>query len=258
MHYIKYEVKDKIAFITLARADKRNALNFEVVNELKEAFVKGEEDAQAKVIVLRAEGDVFCAGADLEYLKKLQKNSYQENLEDSTNLMELFRLIYNLKKVVVAQVNGHAIAGGSGLASVCDFVFSVQEANFGYTEVKIGFIPAIVMIFLIRKLGEAKARHLLLSGDLITAIEAKELGLVYKLVAKEELENEVLVFAKKLITGNSALAMATTKNMISEVQNLTLDEALSYASEMNAKARASDDCQRGIGAFLKKEKIQWD
>ena len=258
MQYIKYEVKDKIAFITLARADKRNALNFEVVNELKAVFTKAESDIQAKIIVLKAEGDVFCAGADLEYLMKLQENSYEENLEDSTNLMELFRLIYNLKKVVIAQVNGHAIAGGSGLASVCDFVFSVPEANFGYTEVKIGFIPAIVMIFLIRKLGEAKARYLLLSGDLITAIEAKELGLVYKLAAKEELENEVLAFAKKLIATNSALSMAITKTMISEVQNLKLDEALTYAAEMNAEVRGSADCQRGIGAFLKKEKIQWD
>jgi len=258
MKYINYEVKDKIAFITLARADKRNALNFEVVNELKEAFKKAENDTQAKVVVLKAEGDVFCAGADLEYLKQLQANTYEENLKDSSNLMELFKLIYNLKKVVIAQVNGHAIAGGSGLASVCDFVFSVPEANFGYTEVKIGFIPAIVMIFLIRKLGEAKAKYLLLTGDLITATEAKEQGLVYKLVAKENLENEVLTFAKKQIATNSSLSMATTKQMMSEVQNLTLDEALKYASEMNAKARATEDCQRGIGAFLKKEKIQWD
>jgi len=258
MKYIKYEVKDKIAFVTLARAEKRNALNFEVVQELKKAFEKAEEDIQAKVIILKAEGDVFCAGADLEYLKKLQENSYDENLEDSTNLMELFRLIYNLKKVVIAQVNGHAIAGGSGLASVCDFVFSIPEANFGYTEVKIGFIPAIVMIFLLRKLGEAKARYLLLSGDLVTATEAKELGLVYRLALKEELENEVLVFAKKLVTTNSALSMAITKTMISEVQNLKLDEALTYATEMNAEVRASADCQRGISAFLKKEKIQWD
>ncbi len=258
MNYIKYEVSDKIAFITLARADKRNALNFEVVNELKHAFKEAEEDARAKVIVLKAEGDVFCAGADLEYLKQLQENSYEENLSDSSNLMELFKLIYNLKKVVIAQVNGHAIAGGSGLVSVCDFVFTVPEANFGYTEVKIGFIPAIVMIFLVRKLGEAKARYLLLSGDLITATEAKEQGLVYKLAAKEELEKEVLTFAKKLIAANSSLSMATTKTMLSEVQNLSLDEALTYAAEMNAKARATTDCQRGIGAFLKKEKIQWD
>lgn len=258
MKYINYKVKDKIAFITLARADKRNALNFEVVNELKEAFRTAESDAQAKVIVLRAEGDVFCTGADLEYLKQLQENTYEENLQDSSNLMELFRLIYNLKKVVIAQVNGHAIAGGSGLASVCDFVFSVPEANFGYTEVKIGFIPAIVMIFLIRKLGEAKARYLLLTGDLITATEAKEQGLVYKLVTKENLENEVLTFVKKLIATNSSLSMSTTKTMMSEVQDLTLDEALHYAAEMNAKARATGDCQRGISAFLKKEKIQWD
>ena len=258
MNYIKYEVSDKIAFITLARADKRNALNFEVVNELKQAFKKAEEDTQAKVIILKAEGEVFCAGADLEYLKQLQENSYEENLSDSSNLMELFKLIYNLKKVVIAQVNGHAIAGGSGLVSVCDFVFTVPEANFGYTEVKIGFIPAIVMIFLVRKLGEAKARYLLLSGDLITATEAKEQGLVYKLAAKEELEKEVLSFAKKLIATNSSLSMATTKTMLSEVQNLSLDEALTYAAEMNAKARATTDCQRGIGAFLKKEKIQWD
>ncbi len=150
MEYVNYHYKDRIAYITLNRPNKRNALNFEVVTQLKNHFNKAEEDNNVKVVVLKAEGDVFCAGADLEYLQQLQKNTYEENLKDSTNLMELYRTIYSLKKVVIAQVNGHAIAGGAGLVSVCDFAFSVPDANFGYTEVKIGFIPAIVMVFLLR------------------------------------------------------------------------------------------------------------
>ncbi len=158
---IEYAVADRIGYITLNRPDKRNALSFDLVKELKEAFARAEDDAAVKVIVLRANGEAFCAGADLAYLQNLQKFSHVENLADSNHLKELFLQIYILKKVVIAQVQGHALAGGCGLATVCDFSFSVPEAKFGYTEVKIGFIPAIVMVFLIRKIGEGKARHLL-------------------------------------------------------------------------------------------------
>ncbi|ARS35908.1 enoyl-CoA hydratase/isomerase family protein [Pontibacter actiniarum] len=257
LEFVHYEVKERVGYITLARSEKRNALNYEVVTELKRAFAFAEEDEASKVIVLRAEGKVFCAGADLEYIQRLQENDYHENLLDSTHLMELFRMIYTLKKVVIAQIHGHAIAGGCGLAAICDFGFTVPEAKFGYTEVKIGFIPAIVKVFLLRKIGEARAKQLLLTGDLISAGEAERYGLVNYVVPAEELEERVFAFAQKLCSENSRQSMEVTKEMIARVQGMGLEEGLQYASEMNAVARGSEDCQRGIAAFLNKEQIKW-
>jgi len=256
MQFVHYKNSNRIGYITLNRPEKRNALNYQVVAELKEAFSLANDDPTTKVIVLKAKGDAFCAGADLAYLKELQQNSFDENLADSNHLKELFLQIYTLPKVVIAAVQGHAIAGGSGLASVCDYAFSVSHAKFGYTEVRIGFIPAIVMVFLIRKIGEQKAKNLLLSGRLITAKEAAELGVITRVI-EHELEKEVDEFAQELVSKNSGQSMALTKQMIANVQNLSLEDGLSLAAEQNAKARATDDCKKGIGAFLKKENIKW-
>lgn len=257
MEYIEYSKAGQTGYITLNRPDKRNALSYEVVSELKEAFTEASQDDGVKVIVLKANGKAFCAGADLGYLQQLQQNTYEENLEDSNHLKELFYQIYTLNKVVIAQVQGHAIAGGCGLVSVCDFAFTVPEAKFGYTEVRIGFIPAIVKVFLLRKIGEMKSKELLLTGELITADEARAYGIVNRVVAASELEEMVAEFANTLITKNSGQSMAYTKQMIAKVQSLTLEEGLQYAAEQNAKARASEDCQRGIAAFLNKEEIKW-
>lgn len=257
MNFVKYDIKERVGYITLNRPEKRNALNAAVVSELKQAFQKAESDEGVKIVVLKAEGEVFCAGADLEYLQQLQENSYEENLKDSTHLMELYKQIYNLKKVVIAQINGHAIAGGAGLVSVCDFSFSVPDASFGYTEVKIGFIPAIVMVFLLRKIGEAKTRELLLSGNTFPAPEAKNIGLVNFIEENNNLETAVFEFAQKLASSNSASSMELTKRMIAEVQEMEFESALMHASEANAQARGTEDCKKGIEAFLKKEKIRW-
>lgn len=255
--YVLYEVKDRIGYITLNRPEKRNALSFQVVQELKEAFTEAEHDESVKVIILQANGEAFCAGADLAYLQQLQNFSYDDNLSDSNHLKSVYYQIYTMKKIVIACIQGHAIAGGCGLATVCDFVFAVPEARFGYTEVKIGFIPAIVMIFLLRKVGEGKAKQLLLTGNLVPAIEAFHYGLVNRVVAKEKLREEVIEFAQCLISQNSEESMAITKNMISHLQSMPLEAALSYAAEMNAKARGTEDCKRGIAAFLNKEKLVW-
>ncbi len=257
MELVLYEAKERIGYITLNRPAKRNALSHEVVTELKEAFARAENDPNVKVIVLQANGDAFCAGADLAYLLQLQKFSFEENLADSNHLKELFLKIYQLKKIVIAKVQGHALAGGCGLATVCDFVFAVPEAKFGYTEVKIGFIPAIVLVFLIRKVGEKQAKHLLLSGELVQGNEAMNFGLVNYLISKDKLNESVFDFAQKLIKNNSAQSMALTKQMIDEVQSMSLTDALAYASKMNAEARASEDCRKGINAFLNKQELSW-
>ncbi|MEM7549110.1 MAG: enoyl-CoA hydratase/isomerase family protein [Bacteroidota bacterium] len=257
MSLVKYRSENRVGFITLNRPEKRNALSYEMVTDLKSAFEQARNDDSAKVIILNAEGKVFCAGADLAYIQSLQTNTLEENIEDSTHLMELVKTIYTFEKVVIAQVHGHAIAGGCGLATVCDFSFTVPEAKFGYTEVRIGFIPAIVKVFLLRKIGEGKAKELLLSGDLIDSSYAEKIGLINSVVPKEELEDKVADFAQRLIKNNSGQSMAFTKQMIAKVQELTLDEGLDYAAKMNAEARGSDDCKKGIASFLEKKELGW-
>ena len=257
MGLVRYEVDARIATITLNRPDKRNALNAAMVTELKKAFTKAATNDHAKVIVLEAEGDAFCAGADLAYLAELQQNTYEENLADSNHLKELFYQIYTHPKVVVAKIQGHAIAGGCGLATVCDFSFAADHAKFGYTEVRIGFIPAIVKVFLLRKIGEGKAKELLLTGKLYDAISAKNYGLVNDVFSAEDLNDQVTSFVNSLIENNSGQSMTLTKQMIANVQELSLEEGLNHAAEQNAKARATSDCQNGIAAFLNKEKLSW-
>ena len=257
MTLINYRVENRIAYITLNRPEKRNALSYELVSALHEAFSQAEEDDNAKVVILEAAGKAFCAGADLGYIQQLQKNTYEENLEDSNHLKALFYKIYTLKKVVIAQIQGHAIAGGAGLAAVCDYSFTVPEAKFGYTEVRIGFVPAIVMVFLLRKLGEGTAKALLLHGGLIDAQKAQQAGLVNEVVEAEQLSSHVAAFAQELIELNSAQSMGMTKQMIANVQAMGLEEGLEYASTMNAKARANEDCKKRIAAFLNKEKLTW-
>lgn len=257
MKYIQYSVSDRIAYITLNRPEKSNALCYDLVTELKAGFRAAEDDDSVKVVILKANGDTFCAGADLDYLQELQAYSFEQNLADSDHLKELFLQIYQLKKIVISQVHAPALAGGCGLATLCDFSFAAPEATFGYTEVKIGFIPAIVMVFLLRKIGEAKAKQLLLSGGIISAEEALAIGLVNFVTEKPDLDQEVKKFAARLIVNNSSYAMGLTKQMIGKVQSLSLEDALSFASEMNAKARGSEDCKKGIIAFLNKEKLMW-
>ncbi len=257
MQYIKHNIKNRISYITLNRPLKRNALNPQLVNELKEIIKISETDNTVKVIILKAEGKAFCAGADLEYLQKLQSNTYEENFEDSKNLMELYKMIYLSEKVFIAQVEGHAIAGGAGLATVCDFIFSVPEAKYGYSEVAIGFVPAIVSIFLTRKIGEAKSKELLLTGRIISAEEAKEMNIFNFIETKENIQNEVYKFAQKLITKTSSDSLRITKQLIAQIQSVNIEDAFDLTAETNAKSRETDDCKKGISAFLDKKEIKW-
>ena len=257
LRFLQYEVQDRLAYITLNRPAKRNALSANVVTELKQAFEQAEADDKVKVIILRAAGDVFCAGADLKYLQELQDNTYQENLADSTHLMQLFHQIYTLKKLVIGQVQGHALAGGCGLAALCDITFAVPEAKFGYTEVKIGFLPAVVSVFLLRRIGEARTKQLLLSGDVITAQQALDYGLITFITERDQLADAVRTYALRLAHENSGHSIEITKEILARLPELALEDGLRYAAERNAATRASDDCRRGIAAFLNKEKIDW-
>lgn len=254
---IKLEVRNRVAYLQLNRPDKRNALNGEMVSELRQALREINDNDNAKVVVLSGAGKAFCAGADLAYLEGLQKNTFQENLEDSKNLKNLFQAIYHLPKPVIAKVTGHAIAGGAGLATVCDLVYSVPEAKYGYTEVKIGFVPALVSVFLLRKCGEAIAKDLLLTGRLISAEEAVNKGCFTKIIEATAIDAEVDAIAQSLCNEASADSLRLTKLLIANVQDHTLAEGLATAATCNAEARETPDCKKGISSFLNKEKLVW-
>lgn len=254
MNLLNYNIAGNVLYITLNRPEKRNALNPELVRLLISAFKTAFKDNQIKAIVLQANGEVFSAGADLAYLQEMQSFSYEENLADSNALKNLFYTIYTCPKIVIAQVEGHAIAGGCGLASVCDIVFSVPEAKFGYTEVKIGFIPAIVSCFLVRKLGEARSKELLLSGELIDAETASRYGLINFVVNKEVIRESVKKYAEKIVNNTSAQSVSLTKSMLNVIHNSSLEDNLENAVILNAKARSTEDCKKGIAAFLNRNR----
>jgi methylglutaconyl-CoA hydratase len=251
------KIENKIGFITLSRPEKRNALSPELIEELGNAFTAFEHDPRVKVVVLKAEGKAFCAGADLDYIQQMQHFSYEENLEDSNRLKALFSQIYEFPKVVIAQVQGHALAGGCGLVTVCDFAFAASGAFFGYTEVKIGFIPALVSVFLSEQIGQAKTSVLLLSGELISSSKSSELGLITEVVEQEFLEQRTLDFAQKIVSENSAFSMQETKRLLRSLGKGDRHRALDLAAEANAKARGHGDCVKGITAFLSKSKPSW-
>lgn len=256
--HLTYRVENRIAEITLSRPEKRNALNDVLVQELTDVFSQTGKNSSVKVVILTGSEQSFCAGADLEYLQKLSAYSLAENQEDSRKLMKLFQLIYEMRKPVIAMVNGPAIAGGCGLATVCDFIIASREhARFGYSEVKIGFVPALVMVFLVKKLGEGKARELVLSGRVIDAQQANQIGLVTQVVDHRQLNAVTRELAQELAENNSANSMALTKEMLTTIHHMDFVQALDYAANMNAVTRMTDDCRKGITAFLKKEKIQW-
>ena len=254
---VLYSVADRIASITLNRVEKRNALNPALVNELTNYLLKAEEDDDVKVIVLKGNGSVFSAGADLAYLQQLQQNTYEENLEDSNKLKKLYTTICYLTKVVIAQVEGHAIAGGCGLATVCDIIFAVPEANFGYTEVKLGFVPAIVSCFLMRKTSETVVKKLLFTGSLFSAEEALAYNLITFVTKKDEIAQKVNDFALDLCTNASANSLMVTKQLINQTTYAWLDKSLEMAVQINARVRESDDFKTGVASFLNKEKIKW-
>lgn len=257
MELLEYLVSERAANITINRPEKRNALNPELVELLHKAFETALNDDEVKIIILKANGEVFSAGADLEYLQQLQNNSDDENLKDTIALKELFLTIYKSPKIVLAQVEGHAIAGGCGLASVCDIIFSVPDAKFGYTEVGIGFIPALVACFLIRKLGEGRTKELLLSGNLIDAKTAAAYGLINFVVPQDAISDKVNGYAQRLIRSTSGQSVALSKQLLYDVQDLSLEDSLSMAVRLNVQTRSSTDCRRGITAFLNKEKLEW-
>ncbi|MBM4160555.1 MAG: enoyl-CoA hydratase/isomerase family protein [Ignavibacteria bacterium] len=255
---IKYCVEQRICTVTLSRPEKHNALDDLMVAELTAAFQAAQKDTETKVVLLNGEGESFCSGADLAYLQRMSKFDFNQNQEDSNTLMRLFLQIYTVRKPVIALVRGNALAGGCGLATVCDLIVASKEtARFGYTEARIGFIPAIVSVFLVRRIGEGRARELTLRGNIISADEAHKIGLVNHVVPETELDQFGLSLASEIVRSCSTSSLGLIKELLSRIHGMSTTDALSYAANLNALTRMTDDCKKGIEAFLKKEPMKW-
>lgn len=243
------------ATITLNRPEKRNAISFELIEDLLKAL---DEVAKSKatVLIVTGAGKAFCSGMDLDSLKALLGRTPEENLKDSRTMVQLFRTLYEFPVVTIAAVNGPAIAGGTGLALLCDFTLAVPEAKFGYTEVRIGFVPAIVATFLLRQVGEKQARDLLLTGRLFGADEAQRLGLVGEIVPGEKLLARARELAGQLME-NSAASLRATKQLLTNHARAELDAQIEAALVENARIRTTADFREGITSFLEKRKPVW-
>ena len=244
-----------IATLTLNRPEKRNAVSFELIADLMAALDAAEKSA-AQVVILTGAGQAFCAGLDLEALKGLLGRKHEENVKDSATMAALFRRIYDFPKPTIAAVNGAAIAGGTGIATMCDFTLAVPEAKFGYTEVRIGFVPAIVSSFLVTQVGHKIARDLLLTGRLFDAAEAQRYGLVNEVVPAEQLMPRARALAATLMA-NSPSSVRATKRLINSFIAEQLDQQIAQAIEDNARIRTTDDFREGITSFLEKRKPKW-
>ena len=248
---VLYEPRGATAFVTLNRPDKRNALNDELVAELKSALQRGHADQAIRCLVLRGAGSDFCSGADLSALEKMANASVAENLADAGALMELFLLIRNMDVPVIAAVHGRALAGGCGLALACDIVLAESGARFGFPEVKIGFVPAMVMAILRRSASEKKAFELLTTGHEISADEAERFGLVNHAFEAAQFEAEVEGFASRFAR-LSRSAVSLSKRLFYSTDALSFPDALAAGVDINATARMTEDCRAGIARFLKK------
>jgi methylglutaconyl-CoA hydratase len=244
-----------VATITLNRPEKRNAISFELIDDLLRAL-KEVETSDAIVLIVTGAGKAFSSGMDLENLKTLIGRTPEQNLEDSQTMVRLFRSLYEFPKVTIAAVNGPAVAGGTGLALLCDFTLAVPEAKFGYTEVRIGFVPAIVSTFLLRQTGEKHARDLLLTGRIIGAEEAARMGLVNEIVEPDNLMKRARELAAQLME-NSPASLRATKKLLSDHARAELDKQIEAAVRENAAVRTTADFREGITSFLEKRKPVW-
>ncbi len=252
---LNLEISGAIATITLNRPEKRNAISSEMIADLLSAFDEVEAN-QARVLILTGAGKAFCSGMDLEALRAIATQSPTEHLKDSRETARLFRRIWSFPKPTIAAVNGAAIAGGCGIATLCDFTISAPEATFGYPEVRIGFLPAIVSVFLTRQIGEKHARDLLLTGRIIDATEAYRLGLVTQIVPAQELIRTAKTLADSLLASSPA-SQLKTKKLLCDFASPELDRELELATAEGAQIRSTADFREGLASFLEKRPPRW-
>ena len=250
-----FETSGQLSTITLNRPDKRNAISIPMIAELQAALDEIEK-THTRVVILTGTGKAFCAGIDLDYLQAIGQQSAAENQDDSRRIAKMFRKVWSYSRPMIAAVNGHALAGGCGIATLCDFTLAVPEAKFGYTEVKIGFLPAIVSVFLTRQVGEKRARDLLLTGRLVEAAEAKELGLVNEIVPAENLMARAHELAEVILAASPS-SITRAKHLLVSAAAPGVDHDLERAVLESARVRCTPDFKEGLAAFLEKRKPIW-
>jgi methylglutaconyl-CoA hydratase len=248
---VLYSVEGAVARITLNRPEKRNALNDAVIAGLRRGLKSASVDERVRVVVIAGAGKDFCSGADLSALQKIAGASVAENTEDARLLLELFSLIRELPIPVVAAVTGRALAGGCGLATACDLVLASASARFGYPEVKIGFVPAMVMAILRRNVSEKRAFELITRGAEIGADQAKEFGLVNHVFPDQSFSEDVTRYVAEF-EKTSRSAISLTKTLLYQIDGMSFPEALETGADVNVIARLTDDCQQQISKFLNK------
>jgi len=250
---ILYKVEDSVAEVIINRPEKMNSLDEELISELTDLFHDFNTNKDVNVIVLTGAAGNFCSGLYLDYLQKISEFDILQNKEDSQKFKNMLMSIYCCSKPVIAKVSGYALAGGCGIASCCDFIIADETAKFGYTEVKIGFIPAIVMLFLLKRISETHAKDLLLTARIVSAEEAMDMDLINQVVPAAELDASVNTLCD-LLKKNSQTSIKLTKEMFRNIDGMTFENALAYACDLNAITRMTPDCKEGIAKFLNKNK----
>jgi methylglutaconyl-CoA hydratase len=253
---IKLVVDGEVARITFARPEVHNAFNASMIGELDQAFEKAKEEKTVRVVVLTGEGKSFCAGADINWMREIVNYSYEQNLSEALQLAEALHKLYSLPKPTVAMVNGPAIGGGNGFLSACDIAVASDDAQFGLSEVKIGLVPAAISPFVIRKIGENKAREYFLTGKRINAQKAYEIGLVNQIVPLYYLKDSVDELVQLLLSSGPE-ALASCKELIFRVPQMSLGEVKEFTARMIANLRISEEGQEGMASFLEKRKPNW-
>jgi methylglutaconyl-CoA hydratase len=249
-------VKNKTACITFNRPEVHNAFNATMISEVSEALEQVKSDQSVRAVVLTGRDKSFCAGADINWMKEIVHYSYEQNLEESLALAEALYKLYTLPKPTIAMVNGTAIGGGNGFLSACDIAIAAEEAKFGLSEVKIGLVPAAISPYVIRKIGESKAREYFLTGKRISAQKAQEIGLINEVVPRRDLEKKVEELVSLLLTSGPE-ALANCKELIFRVPQMSLEEAKEFTARMIANLRISREGQEGMASFLEKRKPKW-
>jgi len=253
---ITYHKDDRIARVTFNRPGIHNAFNGTVLIEMSQVFSEIEKDKDIRVVLLTGKGKSFCAGADLNWMRDVVKQSFEENLAESNELAELFYKIYTCHRPVVGRINGAAIGGGTGFVAVCDIAIAARSAQFSFSEVKIGLVPACIGPYVVRKMGEGRARELFITGERMNGDRAHEVGLVNRVVDDDQLDAEVdRIVGTLLSSGPEAVTMA--KKLVSEVPGMTPERFKPFTAEMIARLRISEEGQEGMDAFLNKRKPNW-
>ena len=256
-----YSVDERnIATVTLNRAEKHNAFDDEMINELTRVFKKAGEDKSVRALILRAEGKSFSAGADLNWMKKMKDYSSEENKKDSERLADLFKVMNALPQPLVGLVKGHTLGGGTGILSVCDYVLAEENSKFGFTEVRLGLVPAVISPFVIAKIGESQARAYFLSGEIFKADVALRMGLIHKIVPGEVFDQECERLISEFLKA-APKASKVAKELVFQVKSLSSslksEELTDYTCQTIARIRTGEEGQEGMKALLQKEKAPW-